>query len=143
MLNEANPYYYKSLAYMVYWWLAQKFPENKIDTLFFLWEIEHHFSSIQRPQIVSPVMTLIGSNWCIFLGPNWHDGDTINVLWYGPDILDCLVQYLYFLHTNGWKVYDRENEQLCELKGGPLETMMRDINFDLIRTEEEPPELSP
>ncbi len=124
-----NHYFYDGWAFACHWWLAQSYSNIGVDQLFFYWEIEYEYLSLTRKTLKSKVITKLGSNWCIFIPPKWDDenGEWINCIWCGHNLLDCMVEYFKLIAIDGWKVEHRYSGIKCDLKNTPIHLLLDPI----------------
>ncbi len=120
---------YKLLDYTVYWWLKQIFNKVEIDRNVFYWELEYEYVNLRRPTLPSPIITKIGSTWCVFKGGTHWGEEWLNVTWCGPDIIDCLVEWLRYVAVDDWRIVDRESNAILELKDLDIQTLTQQFDF--------------
>ncbi len=139
ILQSQNPNLrYRMIDYIGYWWLGQKFHRVNIDKNIFYWDLEYEFVNLRRPILPSPIITKIGSNWCIFKGGvNWDFKDWLNVVWCGPDLLDCVIEWLRYVAKDDWKIVDREKNKLLDLSNTDIRELTKQFDFPEFKIQEQ------
>lgn len=124
-LNASHAFHYAALSCIGYEFVAQQFPLVEIDTAFFYWDLDDEFMSLERTEIKHPVMTCIGSTWCVYAPPldplldpdPWSFPETgnIRVRAFGRDFFDCLAQYCILLKEQNWITGQRTGNKELDL----------------------------
>ena len=129
LLNKDHPLYYRTIAYVTYWWLSQSYNTLNLDSSIFIWDIEYEYSSLTRRHLSSPSICKLGNTWAVFLGGEWEDQEKryINCRWCGPNLIDALVEYTRIISLDNWKIFCRNTGTCYSLH----ETVLYNFNFDL------------
>ena len=111
MKPEGNNYYYECLAFFTYWYMKQSFSILNVNLTIFLWDVEEEYLSMNRMELIHPVITKIGYDWHIVT--NWITNNNFevgkrnfNTLNCGPSLIDCFSNWLIIM-----KDYDSKIEE--------------------------------
>ncbi len=132
LLDVETPYGFDTLAYAIIWWLGQTLTAIEISRTFIYWDIEYEFLNLARPFLLSPVISKSGSTWLIFKGGRWEDDrdEWLNCIWCGFDFADCLVEYVRLLRDDDWRITNRKDGSLCDLKGTQIHILSEQMDFE-------------
>ncbi len=115
--DTRGEYYNDMINAATHRWFKQSIPKVDIDATIFLWDVEEEYVSLNRLQLLNPVICRIGSDWCVLRNGNWDNEEfNINCIWVGENILECVVIWLEIMNTLLWTVLDRNTNQVIRLE---------------------------
>lgn len=117
-----HPYQNDILAYVVYWWFQQQLRQSDIDVnrSVFYWELESKYYNIYRGEILNPVITRVGGDWCVFDGcNNGHEAErycdwtrpgtnSLYLINCGDNILRAVYTWMKCMEKVNWHLEQRD-----------------------------------
>ena len=114
------PFQMDCYAYVIYWWCKQKLVQSDvdIDRTVFMWEMELKYMNLYRGVLLSPFITRIGSDWCVYPGgrkegtgylSEWMKNGGINVINCGNNIFIAFYVWMDHMKKHDWQLHVRSH----------------------------------
>ena len=113
LLEPEHFYHLASMNYFVHWYISQLLPGVKADSAIFMWDLEVEFLSLDRDDIETPVMALIGHEWIVMrpkCNLQWVKEGVLNGYWCGKSALDALCCWAVLVSKSNYILKDRETK---------------------------------